>query len=386
MNKLPKDIKLLKRIGERLDSLMKDQYTSFEIRSNELYEYANRDKFVSSEFKNQIEFNRFLRKQHDDDILKQIIPNCRVDDTNKLSYQWYFRRKSPPKKEEKATKDNNIHFGDDLNIQNSHIESIASAQEIIISENTIKKKKSYDEIHKDYIKSKGLYPFNGSSDYFKDEEIQLIKKFGYWFEALCSGKLPVINYEQKKFKHLYNKIYAVINEYPPSSTTWWKDLTNKQKVWIRYVRFLETEKQKQFTKEKNINDQFIEFNNSEQEYNASSYKPIFNKKYYFKNIIGLTDSDKEIINKNFKYWKALFEKPFSNLNNIEKNLLKSLNNENGPSKKIESVFYFFFREIKRLNLKDTVSYKANTDTWYSNEMYKQQQKIMLSITNYNHKS
>ena len=50
------------------------------------------------------------------------------------------------------------------------------------------------------------------------------------------------------------------------------------------------------------------------------------------------------------------------------------------------VNYFFFREIKRLNLKDTVSYKANTDTWYSNEMYKQQQKIMLSITNYNHKS
>ena len=50
-------------------------------------------------------------------------------------------------------------------------------------------------------------------------------------------------------KHLYNKIYAVINEYPPSSTTWWKDLTKKQKVWIRYVRFLETEKQKQFTKD-----------------------------------------------------------------------------------------------------------------------------------------
>ena len=56
MNKLPKDIKLLKRIGERLDSLMKDQYTSFEIRSNELYEYANRDKFLSSEFKNQIRY------------------------------------------------------------------------------------------------------------------------------------------------------------------------------------------------------------------------------------------------------------------------------------------------------------------------------------------
>ena len=386
MNKLPKDIKLLKRIGERLDSLMNDQYTSFEIRSNELYDYAKKDEFLSSEFKNQIEFNRFLRKQHDKGILKQIIPNCRVDDTNKSFYQWHFRRKSLSKKEGKVINSNNIHIIDDLNIQNSQIKSIHLAKEEIVSKNTIKTKKSDEEIHKDYIKSKGLYPFNVSTDYFKDEEIQLIEKFGYWFEALCSGKLPVINYKQKRFKHIYNKIYAVIDEYPPQNTIWWKKLTKKQKVWVRYVRFLETEKLKQFTKEKIINDQLIEYNNSDQEFNVSSYKPSSDKKYYLKNIIGLSDSDKVIINKNFKYWKSLFEKSFSNLNNVEKNLLKSLKNENGPSKKIESVFYFFFREIKRLNEKDKVFYKVKTDTWYSNEMYKQQQKIMLGITNKNHKS
>ena len=103
-----------------------------------------------------------------------------------------------------------------------------------------------------------------------------------------------------------------------------------------------------------------------------------------KKIIGLTESDKEIINKNIKYWKTLFEKPFSNLDNKEKKLLKSLDNENGPSEKTESVFYFFFREIRSLNLKDTITYKANEDTWYNNEMYKQQRKMMLGITNLNH--
>ena len=198
-----------------------------------------------------------------------------------------------------------------------------------------------------------------------NKEIQLIKKFGYWFEGLCSGELPVINYEQKKFKQLYNKIYAVINEYPRSSTIWWKKLTKNQKVWIRYVRFLEAEKQNK--NEKNINIKFKEANNTEQEYDIGPYKINFDMKYYFKNIIGLTESDKEIINQNISYWKALFEKPISSLNNKQKNLLKSLNNENGPSEKIESVFYFFFREIKRLNLKDRITYRVKKDTWYSDE-------------------
>lgn len=241
------------------------------------------------------------------------------------------------------------------------------------------------EIHKEYIKTKGIYPFNASAEYFKDEEIQLIKKFGYWFEGLCSGELPVINYEQKKFKHLYSKIYAVIKEYSPKTTTWWKNLTNEQKVWVRYVRFLESEKQKQFNNQKILNKQILEDTNSEQEYNLNSYKLTFNKKYYFKKIIGLTESDKDIINQNIKYWKTLFEKPFSKLNIKEKKLIKSLDNENGPSEKTESVFYFFFREIRRLNLKDKTTYKVKGDTWYSDEMYKQQKKMMLGITNLNHK-
>jgi len=379
VKKLPKDLKLLMRIGERLDSLMKDQYTSVEIRSNELYEYAIKDKHLFSKFHNQIEFNRFLRKQHDKGFLKQIIPNCRVDDTNKSFYQWHFRKKGLPKK---AAYINKTPVSNQLNIQNYVVTSLVTKQEKIISEKTIKRK-SYEEIHKNYIKAKGLFPFDGSSDYFKDEEIQLIKKFGYWFEGLCSGELPVINYEQKKFKQLYNKIYAVINEYPPSSTIWWKKLTKNQKVWIRYVRFLETEKQN--NNEKNINVKFKEANNTEQEYDIGPYKLNFDMKYYFKNIIGLTESDKEIINQNISYWKALFEKPISSLNNKQKNLLKSLNNENGPSEKIESVFYFFFREIKRLNLKDRITYRVKKDTWYSDEMYVQQKKMMSSITNVNHK-
>lgn len=141
MKKLPEDIKVLKRIGERLDSLMKDAYTSVEIRSNELYEYAIKDKYLSSKFYNQREFNQFLRKQHDKGYLKQIIPNCRVDDTNREFFQWHFRKKSQPKKENKVKSGingNYIHFRSNLNIQTSDNTFVRSEQEKMIYESLIK--------------------------------------------------------------------------------------------------------------------------------------------------------------------------------------------------------------------------------------------------------
>ena len=35
-------------------------------------------------------FSRFLRKMHDENILKQVIPNVEVDTSNKCMYQWRF--------------------------------------------------------------------------------------------------------------------------------------------------------------------------------------------------------------------------------------------------------------------------------------------------------
>lgn len=156
LKKLPEDLKVLKRIAERLDSLMRDSYTSVEIRSNELYDYAIKDKLLSSKFYNQIDFNRFLRKQHKKGYLKQIIPNCRVDDTNSEFYQWYFRKKSKPKAETKSSigiNGNYIHFRSGLNIQTSDNNFVRSEQEKMIYETLIKHEQlnivyDYPLIHK----------------------------------------------------------------------------------------------------------------------------------------------------------------------------------------------------------------------------------------------
>lgn len=244
---------------------------------------------------------------------------------------------------------------------------------------------SYEKIHRDYLKSKGEYPFKGSVDYFNEEEIELIKKYGYWFTGLCSGELPLITPQQREFKKLYDKIYSVIKEYPPKTTKWWKSLTIKQKTWVKYVRFLEKEKQKNLTHELEVNVLFKEVYEKENKHFSNSYELTFDLKYYFKEIIGLTDDDKEIINQNIEYWITLFDKPHSELNEREKILLDSLDDEIGSSVKIDSVFHYFFRQIKELNLKDITLYKVTGDTWYSNEMYKQNKKMMFSVTSINHK-
>jgi hypothetical protein len=89
---LPPEIKTLRHIKQKLDKLMSDRSTSVEIRSNSLYEFIIRDEQLRKLFPDQIVFNQFLRQQHNSSVLKQIVPNYRVDTSNYLHYQWYFYR------------------------------------------------------------------------------------------------------------------------------------------------------------------------------------------------------------------------------------------------------------------------------------------------------
>ncbi|MEQ7802212.1 hypothetical protein ABDJ41_20620 [Pedobacter sp. ASV1-7] len=97
MESLPPEIKALKRIKELLDKLMSDRATPVEIRSNALYECFTKDSQLRKIFPVQRTFNQFLRQQHDTSILKQLIPNYRVDTSDRLHYQWYFFRETNKK-------------------------------------------------------------------------------------------------------------------------------------------------------------------------------------------------------------------------------------------------------------------------------------------------
>ena len=92
MEALPLTIKTLKRIKEKLDALMSDGGTPVEIRAIDLYECISKDNQLKALFPDSRTFSRFLRKQHDAGILKQLIPNYRVDTSIFHHYQWYFYR------------------------------------------------------------------------------------------------------------------------------------------------------------------------------------------------------------------------------------------------------------------------------------------------------
>lgn len=124
MNKLPPGFKILKRIKLRLDKLMSDRETSVEIRSTELYEFVTKDSNLKNQFPNNKKFNQFLRKQHQDGVLKHFIPNCRVDTSVKNLYKWHFRKYTNLRKEEgkgnEVFPSNFKSFQNDLNIETSN--------------------------------------------------------------------------------------------------------------------------------------------------------------------------------------------------------------------------------------------------------------------------
>lgn len=92
MEALPQNLKYLKEIKELLDQYMMDPSTPVEIRTTDLYDLVKNRKQLKKAFPTSYKFNRFLREEHQKGVLLQIIPNCRVDDTDQKFYQWYFRR------------------------------------------------------------------------------------------------------------------------------------------------------------------------------------------------------------------------------------------------------------------------------------------------------
>ncbi len=98
MKTIPQSIVLLQIIKKHLDRYFAMETNSQMIRSTDLYDYLKKQSDFKEKVWSPYAFSRFLRKMHDENILKQIIPNVEVDTTNKKWYQWYFY---PPTKRRK---------------------------------------------------------------------------------------------------------------------------------------------------------------------------------------------------------------------------------------------------------------------------------------------
>ena len=78
-----------------------------------------------------------------------------------------------------------------------------------------------DELRQHYL-NKAPYPFDGyvKKELFTTDEIAGINKYGYWFEAIWTGKVPLTTDKLKRFRNA-KKLNA-------SDRNKWEDL------WVRY--------------------------------------------------------------------------------------------------------------------------------------------------------
>lgn len=88
--------------------------------------------------------------------------------------------------------------------------------------------KKEKEQHINYIKSKGKFIVNCSHKIFDSEEIKLLEKYGYWFDALINGILKPITKEQKDFILQINEL---------------KQETKHSKAWVKYTERIKLEKE-----------------------------------------------------------------------------------------------------------------------------------------------
>lgn len=84
--------------------------------------------------------------------------------------------------------------------------------------------------HVEFIKSKGNFQIDCKTNIFNIDEIEILKKYGHWFKALCDGTLNSITELQNRFIQVAN---GEIEPFSLEEKAWFKYLGRK-KVEAKY--------------------------------------------------------------------------------------------------------------------------------------------------------
>ncbi len=83
------------------------------------------------------------------------------------------------------------------------------------------------EEHLKYIKKKD-FQIKCSTEIFSADEINILRVYGYWFQALTTGTIAAFTEEQKRFIEVHQNKLKPTNEY--------------EKTWLKYQERLKIEK------------------------------------------------------------------------------------------------------------------------------------------------
>lgn len=99
-----------------------------------------------------------------------------------------------------------------------HIEGLKTQ----VKKNDNHTEKSIDQLRERFIQM-GPFPIDPicNRDLFTQEEIATLKKYGYWFEAMAYGKVPLVTEKQKHFVKAQKKGYEPKNRI--------------ESLWFRYT-------------------------------------------------------------------------------------------------------------------------------------------------------
>jgi uncharacterized protein YifE (UPF0438 family) len=83
--------------------------------------------------------------------------------------------------------------------------------------------------HNRLIEERGLFIISCSTTIFSKEELDILNKYGHWFQALTTGELTPISEAQKRF------VSVAKNEAEP--------LSIHEKAWFKYLGRMRLEKE-----------------------------------------------------------------------------------------------------------------------------------------------
>lgn len=86
-----------------------------------------------------------------------------------------------------------------------------------------------EEIHKQYIREKGTFVIKCNAVIFSNEQVEILLKYGHWFQALCDGTLTPYTEKQRRF------ILAIDGKREPFS--------EEEVTWNMYLSRLKLEKE-----------------------------------------------------------------------------------------------------------------------------------------------
>lgn len=143
--KLPENYKMLMILREHVHLLLRDSSSPLEINASDLYDPVKHD--LRLKFKDKKEYYSFLREQHINGVLEDLIPECIVDDSNRRSFKYRFT----------PLIDNRLGNGKEAVVLESNYKLFKGQKNVLCSDGNYVRSNQEKHIYESLLKINGIF-------------------------------------------------------------------------------------------------------------------------------------------------------------------------------------------------------------------------------------